>query len=165
MKSLLLKREIAVGGFNFCSTTGQLHYRPLALRLPVQLLTQMDRLPDEVLLNIFVFLLPTVLFGSVSAVGRRFHCLAYDYSSIHRSHTLLHEINLQRKSLSSVQRLLKMISVVPSNVKYLTVQECDTTWQVFNVVATMCKELKILNLAYVKGEPRLNKEISLFAFV
>lgn len=140
----------------------------VTLQSPVQLIChqrkEMERFPDEILLNIFSFLPRRFLFGAVSVVCRRFHRLAYDYSSLRRSKSLIKEINLKTKSLSSVQRLLKIIRMVPSYVKYMTIQECDPTWQVFEVVATTCSELNILNVSYMKGYPKLGKEMNLFAF-
>lgn len=125
----------------------------------------MERLPDEIVLFIFSFLSPQLLFRSISLVCRRFYRLAYDCSSICRSKALLREINLQRKTDSSVQRVLKIITMLPQNtVKYISIQDCAATWQVFDVIAATCKGLKILNLASVRGELKLGKDVKLFAF-
>ena len=121
----------------------------------------MERLPDEIVLVIFSFVPGELLFRTVSLVCKRFHRLAYDCSSVHRCKGLFKEINLQRKS----ERVLCIITMLPSTVvKQFSVQDCTATWQVFDVLAAMCKVLKILNLAYMNGVLKLGKEVKPFAF-
>ena len=125
----------------------------------------MERLPDEILLDIFSFLPPKLLLGSISVVCRRFYCLAYDRSLIRRSRSLLKEINLLGKSDFTVQRVLGIMCMVPSNVvEYITIQDCSAIWQVFGVVAATCRSLKILNLASMKGALILGKDVKPFVF-
>lgn len=120
----------------------------------------MERLPDEIVLVIFSFVPGKLLFRSVSLVCKRFYRLAYDCSSVHRSEGLFKEINLQGKSESAVQRVLSIITMLPSTVvKHFSVQDCTATWQVFDVLAATCKGLKILNLASTKGVLKLGKEV------
>ena len=74
---------------------------------------EMERLPDEIVLLIFSFVPAKHLFLSVSIVCKRFHRLSYDCSTICRSGGLLKEINLQRKSELTVQRMLSVITMLP----------------------------------------------------
>lgn len=125
----------------------------------------MERLSDEVLLQIFSFLPPAFVFRSISFVCRRFSLLAYNSSPIHRSRSLLKDLHLYRMSSLSLERLLSVIIRSPSNfVERLSVQECDTTWQLFEGVAVMCKDLKILNLPGMNGFPNLGQEVQPFVF-
>lgn len=125
----------------------------------------MESLCDEILLEIFSFLPPGIVFKTVSLVCRRFWFLAYDSSTLRRSRGLLIEIKLQRKSFVSIQRLLDVVSRSPSNyVEFLSVQECNSTWEVFEKVAVTCKDLKILNLPGMNGVPNFCKDIQPFVF-
>ena len=125
----------------------------------------MERLPDEIVLVIFSFVPGELLFRTVSLVCKRFYRLAYDCSSVHRCKGLFTEINLQRKTETTVQRVLSIITMLPSTVvKHFSVQDCTATWQVFDVLAATCKGLKILNLAYMNGVLKLGKEVKPFAF-
>ena len=111
----------------------------------------MERLPNEIVL-IFSFVPGELLFQTVSLVCKRFNRLVYDYSSVHRCKGLFKEINLQRKS----ERVLCIITMLPSTaVKQFSVQDYTATWQVFDVLAPMCKVFKILNLAYMNGVLKL----------
>ena len=111
----------------------------------------MERLPNEIVL-IFSFVPGELLFRTVSLVCKRFNRLVYDYSSVHRCKGLFKEINLQRKS----ERVLCIITMLPSTVvKQFSVQDYTATWQVFDVLAPMCKVFKILNLAYMNGVLKL----------
>lgn len=125
----------------------------------------MEGLPDEVVLSIFSFVPAKFLFRSVSAVCKRFHRLAYDRASIRRSEVLLKEINLRGKSESTVQRVLTVITKLPSHVvRCISIQDCTTTWQVFDVLAANCEGLKILNLSSMKGVLKLGKVVKPFVF-
>ena len=100
----------------------------------------MERLPDEIVLVIFSFVPGELLFRTVSLVCKRFYRLAYDCSSVHRCKGLFTEINLQRKTETTVQRVLSIITMLPSTVvKHFSVQDCTATWQVFDVLAARAK--------------------------
>ena len=117
----------------------------------------MERLPDEIVLVIFSFVPGELLFRTGSLVCKRFYRLAYG-CSVHRCKGLFMEINLQRKTETTVQRVLSIITMLPSTVvKHFSVQDCTATWQVFDVLAATCKGLKILNLAYMNGVLKLEK--------
>ena len=125
----------------------------------------MERLPDEVVLRIFSFLPAKPLFRDVSVVCKKFYRLAYDCSSVRRCQGLLKEINLQGKGKSTVQRVLSIITMLPSTVvKCISIQDCIATWEVLDVLAATCKGLTILNLASMKGVPNLGRNIKPFVF-
>ena len=123
----------------------------------------MERLPDEVVLLIFSFLPAKPLFRDVFVVCKIFYRLAYDCSSVRRCQGLLKEINLQGKGKSTVQRVLSIITMLPSTVvKCISIQDCIATWEVLDVLAATCKGLTILNLASMKGVPNLGRNIKPF---
>ena len=125
----------------------------------------MEKLPDEIVLFIFSFVSPKLLFRSTSLVCRRFHRLAYDSSSLRRSKGLLKEITLRRKSVFTIQKVVSIISMLPSDtVKYLSITDCSAIRQVFDVIAATCKGLKVLNLASMEGIIKLGNDVKPFSF-
>ena len=93
----------------------------------------MDRLPEEIVLYIFLFLPAQCVFRSVSLVCRDFRRLAYDRQSVTLGLEFIREISLGKKGSlhqEAVDKLLKVISVAPADiVTSLSLLNGKTTWE------------------------------------
>lgn len=126
---------------------------------------EMEALPNELLLEVFSFLLSQTVFRTISLVCKRFYSLPYDVSTIRRSGSLLKVINLRRKSYLVVRKIIDIISCCPTNfVEFFSLQECDTTWELLENAAGTFKYLNVLNLPGVDGVPIISKDVQPFVF-
>ena len=117
--------------------------------------TNMDNLPEEIILRIFTFLPLTFVFKTVSCVSKQFRRLAYDRSLVKFATNMIQEVDIDKQNSFSPEaswRLLSVISVAPSNcVKSLAIRNGNRTWEVLKLFQTKWKEVRILNLSGTQG--------------
>ena len=117
--------------------------------------TNLDYLPEEIILQIFTFLPLTFVFKTVSRISKQFHCLAYDRNLVKFATNMIQEVDINKQNSFSPEaswRLLSVISMAPSNcVKSLAIRNGNRTWEVLKLFQTKWKEVQILNLSGTQG--------------
>ena len=59
-------------------------------------LAKMDKLPKEIIMQIFSFLPLPFVFRSVSLVSKQFHCIAYDHNLVKFAIDMIQEVDTSK---------------------------------------------------------------------
>ena len=126
-----------------------------ALSQTTMFLKKLERLPDEVILCIFLYLPASCMFRSVFLVCKDFRRLAYDHQFVKIALDFIREVSIGEKSclhVEAIDKLLEVINVAPADiVKILSLCNGKTTWELLSRFKIKCRNLLVLNLSGTRG--------------
>lgn len=107
-------------------------------------LTNMENLPEEIILEIFSFLPLSFVFKMVPLVSKQFRRLAYDRNLIKFATDMIQEVDLDIKQDSfcpeAFWKLLNVINLAPPYcVKSLTLRNGKGTWEILQLLQESVK--------------------------
>ena len=113
----------------------------------------MDILPQSIILQIFSYLPYKFVRTAASLVCTAWRQIAYDKSLIKyaRDEEFL-EINARDSSKQTVDNFLQAVQWRPNLFHCIDLCGAKTTWATFCAITNCCVELRILNMARIKGE-------------
>ena len=110
--------------------------------------TDMDVLPQSIMLLIFSYLPYEFVQTIASLVCKAWHQLAYDKNFIkYAGRKDLSEINARDSLKETVDNFLQAVKWRPRMFHSIDLCGATTTWKTFGEIAHNCTELKILNMA------------------
>lgn len=113
----------------------------------------MEFLPQSIIIQVFSYLPYKFIRATASLVCKAWCQAAYDRSLIrYAKEEEFLEITVRNSPKETVDNFLQAVNWRPRLFQYIDLSCSKTTWETFCEIVHLCTELKILNMAGIKGE-------------